>query len=659
MEEGRRAVQRVINGLQPRQPTRRGLLGDSNGTVAVANRPGWAYIRYRDEQLSIVRYLLPVQYPDGTPVIVGKRYPGDAYEQVLNVDWEMYTQTPADSAVRQHATPATDLDDLSPGKVMPTDPVSLSVDARAFLYVNDDTAVEFAGDSIDLTANVPGGAGHRYVLVYMDLDTDTLAAEDGTLVALGMTAPAVPVPANGLPLGIVDLENGQATITGDDIYQYKAMYNVVGAQGTQGTQGPQGAQGAQGPQGAQGASGAQGSQGASGSQGAQGASGAQGSQGSSGSQGSQGAQGAQGAGGSGSQGAQGATGAQGPQGASGGPQGSQGATGAQGPQGAQGAQGAQGGGGDSNAIHDNVAAEISGIAEKTTPVTADLVVIEDSADSYNKKKVQLTNLGLGVGKVSELWANDGDPQAVDVDADGLINVMQHVDMDDLTDVHPDDEYYSSDPFGIFSRVSNRFRGGYHYHFRDGNVAPTNYSWVSDATFSGAPSIWTFMWYYSYAGGWTSDSPPTHFLARSDSVDYGGFLVARMRASHDTEIGLRVDDGSDDNYSEIILDPDGAGGYHVDFHYRQGGGAVLDQEGPYYPASEYVVVILDIADESSGFNRGLIVGEEGQYIFPGGFEEAITWTPDRVGIKVQTAGGGSITDLVWVDWFYEEPSGGGG
>jgi len=226
--EAMQALQLMVDRLQPVQRVRRGLLGDSNGTVMVADRPGWAYIRYREGQLSIVRYLIPEQLPDGCPVVVDKRHPGDAYEQVLAVDWVMYATAPTESSVTQHDTPAIDLSDLSPGKVVPTDPASLSVDVRAFLYVNGDSAVEYGGGAIDLTANVPGVAGHRYVLVYMDLDTDSLAAENGDIVAVALTAAAPDVPESGLPLGIVDLENGEATITGDDIAQYKAMYLSVG-----------------------------------------------------------------------------------------------------------------------------------------------------------------------------------------------------------------------------------------------------------------------------------------------------------------------------------------------------------------------------------------------------------------------------------------------
>lgn len=47
---------------------------------------------------------------------------------------------------------------------------------------------------------------------------------------------------------------------------------------------------------------------------------------------------------------------------------------------------------DANAIHKNVAAEISGITEKAAPVDADLLVIEDSAASNAKKRVQAGNL---------------------------------------------------------------------------------------------------------------------------------------------------------------------------------------------------------------------------------------------------------------------------
>ena len=75
--------------------------------------------------------------------------------------------------------------------------------------------------------------------------------------------------------------------------------------------------------------------------------------------------------------------------------------------------------GDSSAIHKNIAAEIQAMTEKASPVSADLVVIEDSADSYNKKKVQIGNLpgGGGGGAVNSVFGRTGAVTAVAGDYD--------------------------------------------------------------------------------------------------------------------------------------------------------------------------------------------------------------------------------------------------
>jgi len=51
-----------------------------------------------------------------------------------------------------------------------------------------------------------------------------------------------------------------------------------------------------------------------------------------------------------------------------------------------------GGGTDVNAVHVNVASEISGITAKATPTTSDIILIEDAADSNNKKKITIGDL---------------------------------------------------------------------------------------------------------------------------------------------------------------------------------------------------------------------------------------------------------------------------
>lgn len=55
------------------------------------------------------------------------------------------------------------------------------------------------------------------------------------------------------------------------------------------------------------------------------------------------------------------------------------------------------GGADADAIHNNVAAEISAIAQKVTPVSADVLLIEDSEDSFNKKYIEIGDLPASGG----------------------------------------------------------------------------------------------------------------------------------------------------------------------------------------------------------------------------------------------------------------------
>lgn len=62
---------------------------------------------------------------------------------------------------------------------------------------------------------------------------------------------------------------------------------------------------------------------------------------------------------------------------------------------------------DPDAIHDNVAGEIAAIALKASPVSADMLVIEDSADSNNKKRITLSAIS-GAGE-----ANTGSNQGTD------------------------------------------------------------------------------------------------------------------------------------------------------------------------------------------------------------------------------------------------------
>jgi len=64
----------------------------------------------------------------------------------------------------------------------------------------------------------------------------------------------------------------------------------------------------------------------------------------------------------------------------------------------------QGAGGDVNAIHDNVAAEISAIALKASPAAGDWLIIEDGAAADVKKRVNWSSVGGGGGDSFLEWA---------------------------------------------------------------------------------------------------------------------------------------------------------------------------------------------------------------------------------------------------------------
>jgi len=238
----------LLRSFQTYSPLRHGLLGDGAGNVEVAGKYGWSWIRYNEEQskLSQVRNLALWWLEDGTPVLVGKRYPSDEFEQVLGVDISMYTQELVESGWLPYVLPhhgsthqgstgtdpaPIDLDNMVPGFVAATDPESMSVYVHGFYYPHGTVLEEFSGLAIDLTGYVPGVAGqHCYVVVYVLLIDGSLNAIAGASVPEAAPADIPDAPELSTPLGLVDLRNGMTTIAHTDIWQYKSLWGTLGNQ---------------------------------------------------------------------------------------------------------------------------------------------------------------------------------------------------------------------------------------------------------------------------------------------------------------------------------------------------------------------------------------------------------------------------------------------
>lgn len=163
------------------------------------------------------------------------------------------------------------------------------------------------------------------------------------------------------------------------------------------------------------------------------------------------------------------------------------------------------GGSDADAIHDNVAAEISAITQKVTPVDADVILIEDSADSFAKKYVEIGDLpSSGGGGVTNpppttgwSWVNQGsavetqigDSLVVKSPAVGSANLITRVRAAPSTPYSILGKVMGASPathggFGLCFRESSTGKITLIYLKRPGNLLVEH--WTNATTFSSTP-----------------------------------------------------------------------------------------------------------------------------------------------------------------------------
>jgi len=189
------------------------------------------------------------------------------------------------------------------------------------------------------------------------------------------------------------------------------------------------------------------------------------------------------------------------------------------------------------------------------------------------------------------------------------------------------------------------RANYTDHFRSGAI-PSVLAWQAGAPFGGAPATLDYSHRGTYLEVATAAGP--NMLAVQPVAAYANkIFTARYTTGLTTEIGTRIDDGSDNNYAMMVLDPDGVGGYNVDFRYRAGGGAVTDVAGPQAMAGEFCTFSVYWYNTTPAI-YGYLVGEHGEIFNLTGFNTpALAWTPDRAGIYLAGDGGAAG----FCDWFY--------
>jgi len=207
------------------------------------------------------------------------------------------------------------------------------------------------------------------------------------------------------------------------------------------------------------------------------------------------------------------------------------------------------------------------------------------------------------------------------------------------DVLPD-----GDALGLWARGVNRAGiAAYTSHHRNGTM-PAGFAWAEGDGFGGeADTQWnqrgSFM-------RWEMAASP-HFLFDAIGTYDQQRIYARLRVGSAAEFGLRIDDGGTANYAEIVLDPDQAGGYVIDFRHKKAGAGATDVSGPTVPATAFSVVLLRYDDDRVW---GRLMAEDGDEVpVPGWDSGTVSWTPSRVGFVARGAVGES--GPVVSDWIY--------
>ena len=217
------------------------------------------------------------------------------------------------------------------------------------------------------------------------------------------------------------------------------------------------------------------------------------------------------------------------------------------------------------------------------------------------------------------------------------------------DVIPD-----ADGRGLWRRIVNRNSGtgspdladGYQDHFRSG-VIPAGFAWAG-APFAGAPAFitWAQSGSYLYV---TADVGQQHFLYRTIGADGERYVACRMGGSANTTIGLRIDDGTDNNYMEALITPTTAArswDHELKYRWRVGAGAVTTSGiSGYLRSGELVSLyllhsaeaqyILYMIPEYGGTLDGITPGVGGNFV------------ASRIGLIYEGNGWPAVVD--WLDW----------
>lgn len=182
------------------------------------------------------------------------------------------------------------------------------------------------------------------------------------------------------------------------------------------------------------------------------------------------------------------------------------------------------------------------------------------------------------------------------------------------------------------------------HFRSG-VIPSGYTWAG-APF-GTPSNIFYSDKSDY--GVFYDGSNVGYLQKSITTYLGQSIWARLAPGEGGSAGLRFDDGTDNNYSEVYVYSLANANARARFRYRQGAGAVTTIDGVDLVSGQfYGIRLLCSQTGANHWEFAYILTENGYNSSPIGNSPAAAWTVSRVGILTNRD---ALGGRCMFDWFY--------
>lgn len=166
------------------------------------------------------------------------------------------------------------------------------------------------------------------------------------------------------------------------------------------------------------------------------------------------------------------------------------------------------------------------------------------------------------------------------------------------------------------------------HFRS-DVIPDGYAWLNSAPFS-IPSTINYKYLNDYLRVYGAVASRGFLYKTMDPR--GKFQYVKIIADNSVEGGIRIDDGSDNNYYEFKIYHSGSANFYARFSIRTGGGAVSNTNYAIYPiGGTFLLMLLPIG--AGNHTPSYYLGGEASNLINLGSGALCTWTPTRIGITV--------------------------